>query len=78
MVFTMDGVAIKSNLDETQTTLWAALVGEVVKNAREVGKSIEEGNNFTMLRIRSTKHEVMIAPEKDYMLVSIHQQVNEN
>lgn len=78
MVFSNKGIPIKSTLDETQTTLWAALVGEVVSKARIVGKSVEEGSNLTMLRIRSTRHEVMIAPEKDYILVALHKQLKEN
>lgn len=78
MVFSLDGIAVKSTLSDAQTTIWGALIGEVVSKARSVGKVIEDGNNFTLLRIRSTKHEVMIASEKDYILVAIHQQVVEN
>lgn len=78
MVFSNKGIAIKSTFDELQTTLWAALVGKVVAKARTVGKSVEEGSNLTMLRIRSTQYEVMISPEKDWILVAIHKQVNEN
>lgn len=78
MVFNNDGVAIKSNLDETQTILWAGLVGQVIKSAGAVGSSFEEGVNFTMLRVRTERHEVLISPEEDHVMVSIHQQVNEN
>lgn len=78
MVFKNNGVAIKSNLDESQTNLWAVLVAEVARKAKSVGKSMSNGNSMTMVRIRSTKYEVMITPEDDYILVSIHQQVDEN
>lgn len=78
MVFSNKGIAIKSTLDTAQTTLWAALVGDVAGKARIVGKTIEDGSNLVMVRIRSTNYEVMVAPEKDYILVSIHKQLNEN
>lgn len=82
MVFDKSGVAIKSNLDEGQTNIWACRVAELKRQAKSVGKSISlsdtSRNKMTLLRIRSTKYEVMIAPENDHILVSIHQQVNEN
>lgn len=82
MVFDKSGVAIKSNLDEGQTNIWACMVAELKRQAKSVGKSISlsdtSRNKMTLLRIRSTKYEVMIAPENDHILVSIHQQVNEN
>jgi dynein light chain roadblock-type len=77
MLFNLNGVAIKSNLDESQTNLWAFLVRDVVNRARVLGKSIAEGNNLAMLRIRTTKYEVMIAPEKEFIMVSLHKQINE-
>lgn len=77
MIFNNDGIAIKSSLDESQTNIWAALVADLTSKAKSVGKSISEGksNNMTMVRIRSTKYDVMITPEDDHILVSIHQQV---
>lgn len=78
MILTSDGIVIKSNLDEMQATLWSTMVIDVMSKARIVVKSIEEGNNLTMLRIRSTEYEVMIATEKDHVFVAIHKQVGEN
>lgn len=78
MVFNNDGIAIKSNFDESQTNLWATLVADVTANGQLVGKSISERHHMTMVRIRSSKYEVKITSEDDHILVSIHQQVNEN
>lgn len=76
MVFSMDGIAIKSTLDDSQTTVWGALIGEVVNKARGVAKAIKDGSHVTLLRIRSTNREYMIAQEKDYIVVAVHQQEN--
>lgn len=78
MVFSTDGVVIKSNLEEAATTIWAALVVEAVKKSNEVGKAVGGGGSMKLLRIRSTKYEVMIAPDKDFILVAIHEQFDEN
>lgn len=78
MVFSKNGIVIKSTLEETLTKLWAALVGEVVRKARSVGKTIEEGSNLTMVRIHTAQHEIMISPEKDFVMVAFYKQTNEN
>lgn len=77
MVFTLNAIPIKSTLDETDTNVWAALVGKVVTKARAVGNSIQDDNDLTIIRIRTTKTEVMIAPGKDYVMVAIHKQIRE-
>lgn len=78
MIFNTDGVATKTSLDGTQTNLWAAVVIDMAKKAKAVGSTIGNGNKLVMIRIRTSKNEVMITNEKTYILVSIHAQVNEN
>lgn len=78
MVFNNDGVAIKSNLEETETNLWAVLVAEVIGKGKATAKTISEQHRMSMVRIRSSKHEVKISPEDDHVMVTIHKQVNEN
>ena len=78
IVLSRSGVAVKSTFNEAQTALWSSLVGEAITQARTVGQIIETTSNLTMLRIRSSRHEVMIAPEKDFILMVIHKQLQEN
>ena len=34
-------------------------------------RTLDEGDELAFLRVRSKKHEIMIAPDKDYILVVI-------
>ena len=38
---------------------------------REFLRTLDEGDELAFLRVRSKKHEIMIAPDKDYILVVI-------
>lgn len=39
--------------------------------ARAVVKQLDEANELQFVRIRSLNHEIMAAPDRDYMLVVI-------
>jgi dynein light chain roadblock-type len=75
MLFNYDGVAIKTNLDDRETTMYASLILQVVSAARFVIRKIGE-NRLDLLRIRSKRYEIIISPEKDYVMVVLHRQVN--
>ena len=34
-------------------------------------RTLDPQNDLTFLRVRSKKHEIMVAPDKDYMLIVI-------
>ncbi|CRL01131.1 CLUMA_CG014381, isoform A [Clunio marinus] len=78
MVFNHDGIAIKSSLNETTTNFWGSQIKDIIKSGCEVGEAFEEGNILAMIRIRSKKYEVCFVPEKDFILITIHEQVDEN
>ena len=39
--------------------------------ARSVVRTLDNTNDLTFLRIRSKKHEIMISPDKEHMLIVI-------
>ena len=39
--------------------------------ANSVVRTLDEGDELTFFRIRSKKHEIMVAPDKEYLLVVI-------
>lgn len=77
MVFNSVGVAIKSTLDHEQTRVWSAMVSEMFSKTLDYSKTFGEGVSMKQLRIHSTNYDVIIALEKDHVLVAIHKQVNE-
>jgi dynein light chain roadblock-type len=65
LVLNSDGIAIRTTFDNELTVQYAALVSQFTVKARGVVKSLEADNELKFLRIRSRKHEIMIAPEFD-------------
>lgn len=78
MVFSYEGVAIKSTFDEAQTLLFASFMVPIVKEAGGLGSAVGGGNSLDLLRIHTKTAEFMISPDIDYVFVSIHQQIDEN
>lgn len=62
---------MKSTLDNTTTVQYAGLMSQLADKARSVVRDLDPGNDLTFLRIRSKKHEIMVAPDKDFILIVI-------
>ena len=55
-------------MDNSTTVQYAGLIHELADKARSTVRDIDPTNDLTFLRIRSKKHEIMVAPgNKDYM-----------
>ena len=71
-----DGVAIRSTLENDVTVHYAALVSRFVEKTRSTVKSLNAEDELQYARIRSKKHEIVIAPEfdkgRDFYLVTVH------
>eukprot|EP00938_MAST-03A_sp_MAST-3A-sp1_P002256 g2256.t1 len=65
-----DGHVIQSNLKE-RSEEHAALLCQLTSKARSVVRTLDNTNDLTFLRIRSKKHEIMISPDKEHMLIVI-------
>lgn len=71
LIMNSDGIPIRSNLSPEDTENYAALVSQLSLKAAGVVRSLDESDELAFLRVRSKKHEIMIAPDKDYILVVI-------
>merc|ERR1719198_2329411 len=54
-----------------KTDAYSALVSQLALKASSVVRTIEETDELTFFRIRSKMHEIMIAPDKEYLLIVI-------
>jgi hypothetical protein len=52
-------------MDNTTTVQYAGLISQLSDKARSVVRDLDPTNDLTFLRIRSRKHEIMVAPGKD-------------
>uniref|UniRef100_A0A914X9S8 Dynein light chain roadblock n=1 Tax=Plectus sambesii TaxID=2011161 RepID=A0A914X9S8_9BILA len=71
IVMDSEGRPVRSTLDQETTTQHAALLQQLSDKAKNVIRELDPSNDLTFLRLRSKKHEIMIAPDKDYLLVVI-------
>jgi dynein light chain roadblock-type len=71
IVLNLDGIPVRTTLDNSTTVQYASLLYSLAAQARNCVRDIDPQNDLTFLRVRSKKHEIMIAPEKDYTLIVI-------
>eukprot|EP00602_Paraphysomonas_sp_CaronLab_P006801 CAMPEP_0185020878 /NCGR_PEP_ID=MMETSP1103-20130426/3526_1 /TAXON_ID=36769 /ORGANISM="Paraphysomonas bandaiensis, Strain Caron Lab Isolate" /LENGTH=75 /DNA_ID=CAMNT_0027552053 /DNA_START=162 /DNA_END=389 /DNA_ORIENTATION=- len=66
-----EGIPIRSNFSPEETENYASLVSQLSLKAAGVVRTLDESDELAFLRVRSKKHEIMIAPDKDYVLVVV-------
>jgi len=71
IVVNQEGIPIRTTLDNSTTLQYAGLIHQLTAKARSTVRDIDPTNDLTFLRIRSKKHEIMVTPEKEYMLIVI-------
>lgn len=71
LIVNNDGIPIRSNLSQEDTDTYAALISQLSFKANGIVRTLDESDSLTFLRLRSTKHEIMVAPDKDYILIVI-------
>jgi len=65
------GSIIQSSLTEEQSVTHGALISQLSLKATNFVETLDPNDELTFLRIRSKKKEIMISPDKDYLLVVI-------
>jgi dynein light chain roadblock-type len=75
LVVNGDGLAIRSSLSDADTVHYAALVSRYTAKCRSFIKKLCTDDDVQTVRIRSAKHEIIIAPDNcgatDYQMVVI-------
>lgn len=71
IVMDQEGRPIRSTLNQEMTIQYAGLLQQLTDKAKNVVRELDPVNDLTFLRVRSKKHEIMIAPDKDYLLAVV-------
>ncbi|KAJ3208694.1 Dynein light chain roadblock-type 2 [Dinochytrium kinnereticum] len=71
VIVTHDGSVIRSTLDNIQTQQYSTLVTQLAAKGKGVVRDLDPEDDLTFLRIRSKKHEIMVAETKAYLLIVI-------
>lgn len=56
------GIPIRTTLDNSTAVQYAGLLSQLTQKARSTVRDIDPQNDLTFLRIRSKKHEILVAP----------------
>ncbi|MCP9262056.1 ATPase family AAA domain-containing protein 3 [Dirofilaria immitis] len=68
IVMDSSGRAIRSTLDDEVTQQHCILLHQLCDKSKSVIRELDGSNDLTFLRLRTRKHEIMIAPDKDFLL----------
>ncbi|XP_067293230.1 dynein light chain roadblock-type 2 [Pseudorasbora parva] len=66
-----EGIPIRTTLDNSTTVQYVGLLHQLVMKARSTVRDIDPQNDLTFLRIRSKKHEIIVAPDKEFLMIVI-------
>ena len=71
LILTLSGTVVRSSLPSNLTSQYAALISELASKAASVTRTLDATDEMTFLRVRSRQHEIMVAPDKEFLLVVI-------
>jgi len=58
-------------MERVEAVHYAGLLSLLANKARSSIRELDPQNDVTFLRLRSKKHEIIIAPDKEYILIVI-------
>ncbi|KXS21239.1 roadblock-type dynein light chain [Gonapodya prolifera JEL478] len=71
VIVNSEGIPIRSTIDNNLTIQYSALITQLAAKAKSVVRDLDPQNDLTFLRLRTKKHEIMVAPDKEYILIVI-------
>jgi len=69
MIMDRRGAIIQSSLDEEQTKTHSVALSDLTGKASYIVGMLNPDDELTFLRIRSKQREIMISPDKEFLLV---------
>lgn len=76
IVINHEGIPIKTSLtDNAIAVQYAALVTRLTEKLRAVIKEMDASNEFRWIRVRTVKEEIIVAPEKEFIVVLVQEAV---
>uniref|UniRef100_A0AC34G272 Dynein light chain roadblock n=1 Tax=Panagrolaimus sp. ES5 TaxID=591445 RepID=A0AC34G272_9BILA len=67
------GRSIRSTLDDETTRKHSALLKQLCDQSKSVTKEIDATNDLAFLRLKTSKNEIMVAPDKDFLVAVIYE-----
>jgi dynein light chain roadblock-type len=78
IIVNKEGIPIRHSFDDSDRGLaihYAGLLQHMAMKTKSAIKQLDPSNDLDFLRLRSKKHEILVAPEQDYLLIVIQEPV---
>ncbi|UJR30251.1 hypothetical protein I4U23_017789 [Adineta vaga] len=62
---------IRTSMEPDVTLHYAALISQLIVHAKRVVRELDSSQELEQLRLRSHKHEIIVAPESKYIMIVI-------
>ena len=73
LVINADGIPIRSTLENALQVQYAALIHGFFLQSKNTIREINPQDTLDCIRLRSYKHEIMVFPSQDYLLIAIQE-----
>ncbi|KAJ2892946.1 hypothetical protein GGI21_000141 [Coemansia aciculifera] len=70
-ILTKDGRVIRTTATAEHSELQGKLLSKLVRDAADIVKELESDDELSFLRIRTKRHEIMLALDHNYLLVIV-------
>ena len=72
------GISLRSTMNVNETLEYGSLISSFANNAaRQIKETLHPEEEVIFIRIRSRKHEIMIAPDKEFMMIVLQNPSND-
>ena len=76
LIINAEGIPIRSTLDNALQVQYAALIHGFFLQSKNTIREINPQDTLDCIRLRSFKHEIMVFPSQDYLLICIQEPVS--
>ena len=67
---------VRSTLESSLSAQYSVMVSKLSERANAIVRDLDPSNELTYLRLRSKKHEVLIAPETEFILIVVQNPID--
>merc|ERR1712117_337293 len=64
-----EGIPLKTTMDNSTTVQYGGLVSHLANKAKSIVRDLDPTNELTFLRVKSLKHEVLVAPDDSFVII---------
>ncbi|XP_025834941.1 dynein light chain roadblock-type 2-like [Agrilus planipennis] len=76
IIVNSEGIPVRTTIDNTTSVHYAGLVCALSLRARNTVRELDKSDELKLIRLRSKTHEVMIAPDKELILIVVQNPVD--